>query len=68
MLIILKNYAFLQNGKVGLKTFLLFAALVPGVSCNIFTFFFYFSDKVVELVCGGSVINGAYPVYLTDPV
>ena len=44
------------------------------VSCVIFTFSFLFFllDKEVQLVGGGSVINGAYPVefymYLTDPM
>ena len=33
---------------------------VSHVTCNFFSFFF--SDKVVKLIGGGSVINGAYPV------
>ena len=33
------------------------------VTCHVSLFFFFlFSDKVVKLICGGSVINGAYPV------
>ena len=35
---------------------------VSGIRCNVFCYCF-FVDKVVELVSGGSVINGAYPVY-----
>ena len=35
---------------------------VSGVKCHHFFFFFSFLDKVVELVRGGSVIYGAYPV------
>ena len=36
---------------------------VSGVRCKVsFYFYFFSSDKVVELVGGGSVINGAYPV------
>ena len=42
---------------------------VSGVTCHMsgVTYFFififiYFLDKVVKLVGGGSVINGAYPV------
>ena len=35
---------------------------VSGVSCFFCFFVVVFLDKVVELVGGGSVINGAYPV------
>ena len=35
---------------------------VSGVKCHFF--FLFSSDKVLELVGGGSVINGAYPVSL----
>ena len=37
-----------------------FRCHVSGVRCHVF--FFFFSDKVLKLVGGGSVINGAYPV------
>ena len=43
---------------------------VSGVMCQVSgvwcIFFFFFSDKVVGLVGGGSVINGAYPAYFVD--
>ena len=42
---------------------------VSGVTCQVshVTFFIYFLlDKVVELVGGGSVINGAYLVYFIE--
>ena len=35
------------------------------VTCHFFFFFFFFLDKVVKLIGGGSVINGAYPVKFT---
>ena len=34
---------------------------VSGVTCHFFFLFFF--DKLVDLVGGGSVINGAYPNY-----
>ena len=37
---------------------------VSGVTCQVSCFLLLFFFKVVELVGGGSVINGAYPVYL----
>ena len=36
---------------------------MPGIRCHMSGVLFFFLDKVVELVIGGSVINGAYPVY-----
>ena len=36
---------------------------VSGVTCNFFFYLFFFFDKAVKLVGGGSVINGAYPVW-----
>ena len=35
---------------------------VSHITCQDFLFLFFFSDKVVKLIGGGSVINGAYPV------
>ena len=36
----------------------------PGVACRMSRFFLcFFPDKVVNLIGGESVINGAYPVY-----
>ena len=39
---------------------------VSGAKCHMFSssFFFFFIYKELELVFGGSVINGAYPGYL----
>ena len=37
---------------------------VPGFMCQIFFLFFFY--KLVGLVGGGSVINGAYPVYFIN--
>ena len=41
------------------------ALVIFFIFCFLFYFFFSqnFLDKVVELVGGGGVINGAYPVY-----
>ena len=35
---------------------------MSGVACHIHFFLLLFSDKMLELVGGGSVINGAYPI------
>ena len=34
---------------------------MSGVRCQVLKIFFLFIDKVMELVCGGSVINGPTP-------
>ena len=39
-----------------------FTCHMSGVMCQFFVLVYFSSDKVVELVGGGSVINGAYPV------
>ena len=39
------------------------SALAACAAGLFFCFLLFFSDKVVKLICGGSVINGAYTVY-----
>ena len=42
---------------------------VSQVTSHLFFLFFIFPDKLVELVGGGSVINGAYPVqFIYKPI
>ena len=41
---------------------------VSRVTCHmIHIYIFFFPDKVVKFIGGGSVINGAYPVYFFSP-